>query len=315
MTARARWGFRLGGLIALALIAAGMLVAVRGGAEPTGAAGAVRAYFAALQRGDAAGALAEAVVPAGRRLLLTDAVLREQDALGPLRDVVVGSASTKGDRGSVRVRYRVALPDDPQQVDDVVPVVRRQGTWLVARAAVRTSLALAQANDRAALLGHSLPRGPVLLFPGAVPVRFDSPYLQFGPGTGAITFATGAQTLLPVQLSQAGTDAVVAAMTTALRTCLAGTAPVDPRCPLPDDRYVPGSVRGALTGSVADAVHAQLQAGPSGLISITGSIAVTASYTRLSYANVPRSGRGAIQLDLSATAYAVRPLTVSWTDG
>jgi hypothetical protein len=313
VTGRGRWWYRLGVVVAAALVAGGAVTAYRAHRAMVGPAGAVRAYFAALQRGDAAGALALGAVPAGAHLLLTAAVLHEQQALGPLRNVTVEHATVAGDRGVVRVRYDVALSSAPQEIEDDIAVVRRDGEWRLTRTAVRIRLTLGGAQDRAALLGRALPRGPVLLFPGAVPVRFDSPYLQFAPDAGAVSFSAGASSLLPVELSPAGKDAVVSALATAVRRCLAGAAPVDPRCPVPDDRYVPGSVRGELTSTLTDAVRVELQAGAAGVVDVSATVMARASYRRLTYANVVRRGRGRVQLALVAQVYATSPVRLSWT--
>lgn len=313
MSGRARRWYWLALAAAVALLAGGAVVAYRGYRATAGPAGAVRGYFAALQRGDAAAALAFGTVPAGRRMLLTGAVLREQQALGPLRGVTIERTSTSGARGTVRVRYDVGLAAAPEEVEDDVPVVRRRGVWFLAHTAVRTRIALGGSQDRAAVLGRPVPRGSLLVFPGAVPVRFDSPYLQFAPDAGVVTFTSGPASVFPVELSSAGKDAVMTAVESALRQCLSGAAPVDPRCPLPDDRYVPGSVRGRLVGDVVDAVRVDLQAGPSGLVAISGTVAAFASYRRLGYTNIARRGHGTVQLDVAASTYATRPLQLHWT--
>jgi hypothetical protein len=290
------------------------VVAYRSYRAATGARGVVAAYFAALQRGDAANALGLGTVPVGPHELLTPAVLAAQQALAPISDVHVGAETLRGARGTVHVTYVVGFRGEPQPQADDVPVVRRGGAWWLARSAVITSFEMTSAEDRADILGRSVPLDqPVLVFPGAVPLHFDSPYLAPQAVQDYVTFATGTALSLLVQLSDAGRRAVVTAVDRALRDCLTSSRP-DPACPLPDGGFVPGTIHGSPPPSVDKDLVVSVASGPEGLLDISGSVPVRGTYERLTYANVARPGRGGVTLDVSAHAYAVEPLRLQWSE-
>jgi hypothetical protein len=101
--------------------------------------------------------------------------------------------------------------------------------------------------------------------------------------------------------------AVRAGLAACLRTGGAG------RCPLPSDRYVPGSLHGTLSGSPADAVSLTVAGDPAGVIDVSGTIGFEGSYRRLDFDNVASGHTGPLRLPLSARAYAVAPLRLHWT--
>src|SRR3954454_11020099 len=99
---------------AAALFGGGLALAYLGYAATSGPDGAVRGYYAALQRSDAPDALAFGSVPNGAHILLTGDVLAEQQRIAPMRGFSVVSTVQDGDRATVRVRYTLAFPGNPQ---------------------------------------------------------------------------------------------------------------------------------------------------------------------------------------------------------
>jgi ribosomal protein L34 len=82
---------------------------------------------------------------------------------------------------------------------------------------------------------------------------------------------------------------------------------------LPDERFVPGTVRGRLSGSLADHVRIRLGDGAAGVLEIDGTQPVAAtSYRRLGFDNRARTGSGRVVLVIGARAYAVAPLRLEW---
>lgn len=307
-----RGWFWIAVLTALLAIAAGAAIAFLGYTNDAGPAATVRDYFTALARADAPDALALGDIPDGPRTLLTSDVLAEQQRLAPIRDVTVVTSNQRGAQATVTVSYRLAFPEGAQQVTDTVPLAQRDGRWWLARVAVSTDLRLLQAGDRAAILGAPLPDGDTLLFPGAVPVTFDSRYLELTPATAAVGFAAGSETDLDVQVSPAGRKAVVAAVTRQLDRCLQPGA--DPRCPLPSDRYVPGSLRGSVPDDLGDGLTLTVPATARGAINVSGDVRFTGSWRSLTFENVAQPHSGGLQLPVAATTDVTTPLRVIWQE-
>jgi hypothetical protein len=298
-------------LAALAAVVAGVAIAYLGATADRGPAGTVADYFAALRRGDAPAALALGDVPDGPHDLLTSAVLAEQQRLAPIEAVSIGATDRTGSRASVTVRYRLGFPGAPRQVTDTVPTVERGGRWQLARTVVAVTLRLTQAVDRASVLGAPLPDGTTLLFPGAVPVRFDSPYLALAPGS-AVSFAGPGEDDLQVQVTPAGRAAVLGAVATALRRCVQAGA--DPRCPLPSERFVPGSLRGSVGGDLADRLTLSVPPGAEAAIRVAGQVRFTGRWRALTFENVAVARSGEVELPVAAAVPAVAPLRVAWQE-
>lgn len=303
------WAAVLAGVL---LLGSGTVLAVRGYEKTGGPDGAVRGYFAALARGDAATALAFGDVPDGPHGLLTADVLRSQQHIAPLRNLTVVATHRTGDRATVSVRYQLLYPGSPQTINSTVPVHRKDDEWRLDRVAVPVSLDLDRALQRASIVGAGIPDGDTLVFPGAVPVTFDTPYLQLNAAEDSVSFGRPPDLHVYVEISPAGTKAVVQAVQDALDACLAGRG--DATCPLPDERYVPGSIRGRLSDRLADNLTITLDEGPTGLLQIKGEPPVRATtYRKLTFVNRTVTGSGTVVLDMHARAYAVRPLRLVWS--
>jgi hypothetical protein len=282
--------------------------------QTAGPDGAVKGYFAALARSDAPAALGFGDVPAGDTALLTSTVLREQQKIAPLRSVHVISVHRDGARATVAVQYRLVFGNGIQQISDTVQVVHRNGSWRLAATAMLSRLRLLQASGRATVVGAPVPTEPVLLFPGAVPIRFDTPYLELTPATSAVQLSGGTQTALDVEVTTAGRVAMNGAISAALRSCLAGARGVDPRCPLPDARAVPGTLRATVTGRLDQRTRPTVAADSHGIIQVSGTAQARGSYTALDFDNLPVTKTGAVTLPMRASAFAVTPLVIRWAD-
>jgi hypothetical protein len=299
-------------MLSLLALGGGTAVAYQAYRSTAGADGAVRGYLAALADSDAPAALAFGDLPAGPHTLLTDAVLREQQRIAPIRRVQIVSVERSGDRAEVAVRYRLEFASGMQIVNDTVAVHKRGHAWRLDRTAVATDLHLAQAVDRATVVGAAVPDGTVLAFPGAVPIRFDTPYLQLAAQTASVSFARPNAAQGRVEVSDAGRRALGAALEKALRGCLAAGKAADPVCPLPSSRFVPGSLAGRITGSVAESMNLAVDDTAAGTIDISGSVPFTGSYRELTFDNIAVHKQGLLQLPLASAAYPVSPIVIRW---
>jgi hypothetical protein len=299
----------LGVLLGVAALAGGAVIAALGIAATPGPDTIVRGYFQALADGDAHVALAYGTVPRGPHLLLTDDVLRDQQRIAPIRDVSVTSSRVRGERATVEVKYVLRFPHTDVPVSDRIQLHKTSGDWRLNRVAVATDLALAGGGQRLSVIGAQVPTGRMLLFPGALPIRTDTPYLQLDPFRDNITFDALSSTLVEVEVSDVGRDEMLSAVRARLRACLAGRAA--PSCPLPTERFVPGSVHGSLTGDLR-ATIVSLGNDPVGTIRFSGSAEVHGSWTRLNFRNRRVHGHGTVQVQLHAIAYATQPLDMHW---
>src|SRR5438445_5262352 len=91
--------------LAVAAILTGGTIALANYLDTSGPDGAVRGYFAALQRGDAAAALGFGDLPDASRALLTGKVLREQKRIAPIRDVTITHTDSASNQATVNVHY------------------------------------------------------------------------------------------------------------------------------------------------------------------------------------------------------------------
>lgn len=296
-------------LLAIAAVAFGGVFAYSGWTSPAGPVHVVREYYAALQRGDAATALAYGHLPSGRHDLLTAAVLRQQSRVAAIEAFGVVSQVRTGRSATVTVRYLLGYAAGSQLVVDRVELHESGGAWRMDTSAVPVRITLDRAGRRATLAGEPVPATSTLLFPGAVPIRFDTPYLQLAGGS--VSFTGGRQIAARVEVSPAGQAAVTKAVRDALDRCLAAGGAG--RCPLPSERYVPGSLRGNLTGSLSSAMTVLVDVDPAGQLQVTGSVAFTGSYRTLDFDNVAATHHGTVQLPLSAVAFPTAPLSLVWT--
>lgn len=308
-TAR-RIPFRLALVVALAVAVTGGVLAVRGyAAGRSDPESVVRAYFAALERGDAAAALGYGDLPDGPRSLLTDRALQAQQRVAPIRDLTVVSTRRVGDTATVAVGYTLGFDDGPVTVAADVGVRRVEGVWGLDATAVATRFDFDVAAQRAAISGVQVPAGRTLVFPGAIALTFDSRYLAGSAGNGSITFGARATTPVVVTVTAAGRRAMRSATLAALGRCLRAGSAVT--CPQPDERYVPGSLRGHVIGALHDPKITLLPT-QVGLLKLDATASVAIRYRRLDFRNEVRDGQGTRTVELHAIAAAVDPLSVRW---
>ncbi len=307
---RRPWLFWPALLVAGAVVVGGVVEAATSYARSGGPDGVVRTYFQALQHSDAAAALGLGEVPSGSRTLLTSAVLQEQQRVAPIVDLRIGSVRRSGARADVAVSYVLRYGDGDSAVSASVAVHRSDGDWRLDDAVVRTRLTLGSASQRATVLGRQVPAGEVLAFPGAPPISFDTSYLMLEPDVGIVAGSTAAR-VYSVTVTSAGRAGMRAAVRSAVSACVSATQPAT-TCPLPTERYLPGSVHGSLAGELSD-VRVSLTASPLGTLDLTAEVPVLAtSYRRLDFRNRVDAGQGRVTLALHAVAAARAPLSISW---
>jgi len=306
---RRRWLLLAGiGCLLLALLS-GLLAVARYRQDQSPQA-VVRRYFAALAAGDAAAALGYALVPP-RGSYLTAEVLRAQLRLAPLSDLVVRGSQLSGGRGTVSVGYRLGFADGDQQLTDTVPVIRDGSSWRLGRVAVPTQVAVTSPGaDRLTLAGGRLPRGPVLLFPGALPLGTDNPAVQVDGRPAVRLGPADRQTSeVSVSLTTAAKDELRRSLGTALAGCLAGNPAPD--CPdAGGSRPVPGSLRGTALPS---SQPLQLSLGIGGVVQLAGTVTVRGSWQVWDFNNQPVRRTGDTDLDLLASASIADLSTIYWS--
>lgn len=304
-TRRHRGVFLVAALLAIAVVITGGSYALAGYLHTSGPDGAVRGYFDALRRGDEASALGFGDLPSGPRRYLSAAVLREQARVGPISDLRILRTDHNGDRATVHVQYVIKVSGTRATVTDAVGVHKNGSGWRLDRAAVPIQIAMSGADERATILGGHLPTDTMLFFPGALPIRFDTPNLQADPGSVIVHLQQReALTQVVVAPSAVGRQAMDKAVTSALSACVRGGRGVSPLCPLPDVRAVPGSLRGRLPQSISKSIDVTVTGDLNGVFLATGTITVAGQYSKLDFNNVASTVRGRIPLTFGAFAYA-----------
>lgn len=296
-------------LLSLAALVGGGGYAYVGRRPSPGPTEAVTAYLLALARSDAPAALALGVVPPGPHDLLTSAVLAEQEHLAPLRDVQATEVARRAGIAVVRYSYSLRFSSGSQHVTGTLRVQHVGSAWRLERTAVTTTIRIRQGADRVALAGSVLPHGPTLLFPGALPVRVDTPYLRMEPRSPAVRFGAGATSELALQLTTAARAALTRAVITGLRGCVSGGSAA-PGCPLPSSRVVPGSLRGRIVAT--DRLRFRVDRTAAAMITVTGTVTFHGRYQYLDYVNVAHSGTGRLPLRVNVSSYPVAPLTIDF---
>ncbi|MGC5023788.1 hypothetical protein ACLQ3K_03455 [Tsukamurella sp. DT100] len=158
-----------GGAIALVIVLiAGIAIAKSvGGGGDTGSPGAtVKAYFAALQAGDAKKALSYGKEGPASTELLTDEMLRKQRELAPIKDVKIVS-ETDGFMGSVHLTVTIG----EVSYDENLNLEKVGDEWKLQTAAVQLKPYSSYDSDKKniTILGKPLPAsGVVYVFPGAL---------------------------------------------------------------------------------------------------------------------------------------------------
>ena len=197
--------------------------------------------------------------PLGNTAYLTTDVLKDQLAVGSISHFQVLTVTRTGSTGNsakVNVNYQLSGPGAGHVITDTVPMIRKNRRWWLADTAVATNVSLSRAQQRASFAGSVFPTGSVLLFPGALPIKFDTPDLQIDTGRSSVEFSATDNAGLVVEASTAGIGAARAAVGSALTACLAATS-TDVFCPVPGYesttvRAVPASLHGTLAAKATD---------------------------------------------------------------
>lgn len=304
-------------LLAVVALVGGAVVAVLTAIRVSSPTEVVEKYFAALRAGDAPAALSYGVTPAGDRSFLTSAALGAQNRLAAMGSVQVDAATVSGRTARVSVTYTLtpaAAPTRPSiQTTDVA--LHRQGRgWALDRTAAVVRVLPVGAAQRATLAGAAVPAGPVALFPGIAPVRYDTPLIEQQLNSGYLTLTSTAPVKVGAQLSESGRSAVEASVRTAFTTCLARpTAAASRSCPLTpttSGRPVPGSLRGSLRRSTFDVGPALRDA--DGLVRTSGDFFVDGHYQTLDFNNLSSTDTGTVEVNFVASVYVTTPGTVRW---
>lgn len=301
-------------LVAVIALLGGAAYAYLGYRATSGPGATVRGYFAALARSDAPAALAFGDVPDGPHGLLTSEVLAQQQQIAPLHDVRILDVATAGDEATVRYSYQLRFALGGRTASGNLRVLHRASRWRLAQTAVPVTVRLVQASDRVTFAGSSLPAGRTLLFPGALPLHLDTPYLQVRSATATAQFAGGSTIDIDLELTAAGRAGLIAALTKRLAACASGHDAA-PDCPLPSSRVVPSSFAGRITGVTGKKITFRVGTDASGMISMNGVVDFRGRYRELDYNNVVHTHRGRVPLGIAATAYPVAPLAVRFGDG
>jgi len=298
--------------LALVALGSGAAIAVDAYRDQVSPERVVRDYLAAVARADAATALSYGRLPAGGRDLLTAEVLAAQREIAPMTGIAVAVDAPSGDRAAARVRYDLEFAEGVQTVEDTLPLERVDGSWGLAAAAVPTTIRVVYAAHRATVAGANVPRDVQLVFPGALPVSFDTTNLGLGRESRVVRFADGDAIEEVTELSVAGLTAVSAALDAALAECLDGTSDSTASCPLPGDvRAVPGTLRGTLAQPASELSLIQLQA-DDGMIRINAQLTVTGSYEQLDFNNQRVVQSGDHPIPLLAICFATSPSSISF---
>lgn len=276
----------------------------------------VDSYFAALARDDAARALSYGAIPAGDHEFLTAAVLRDQLNVGAISTVQVMSVDEQSRSAKVGVYYQLRSAAGTRNVSDVVPLIRVGRQWRLVESAVPTTVGLQQATRRAALAGTEFPTGPVAMFPGALPITFDTPNLVLQPTGSTVNFDSSDSGALTVAVSAAGVSAAQAAVAVALTACLTGDSSSS-QCPQPTGpnvRIVPGTLRGSLSATRTSTLTVAVTDAADGVLTITGTVDVTGSYKSLDFDNIASTVTSStIFVPVSAHCYASAvPASLTW---
>ncbi|ADG79468.1 DUF4878 domain-containing protein [Tsukamurella paurometabola] len=170
-------------LVVIVLIAAVAIVGGAGGASDSPGA-TVKAYFAALQAGDAKKALSYGTEAPATTDLVTDEVLRKQIAIAPIKDVTIVSES---DAGIGQVHLTVTIGD--VAYDEKLMMDKSGDTWKLKTAAVKIDPSAASEADKKniTILGKPLPAsGVAYVFPGALDLGSSNKNLQARPSKYSI---------------------------------------------------------------------------------------------------------------------------------
>ncbi|HEX2307442.1 MAG TPA: hypothetical protein VHI14_03875 [Jatrophihabitantaceae bacterium] len=299
-------------LVAVLAVVGGIAFAVTALTEVASPRSTVADYFAALRHADAPAALSLGPRPNGDTRLLTSAALREQQRLGPISEVTVGGTTENGSRAAVAASYRVGGAA-PTTRNETIALHRKGNGWELDRSSSLVSVHLRNAARRTTLAGLAVPSMPVHVFPGVLPLRFDTAALQMDPKVPTVTLSADADLNVGVVLSEAGRRALAGQLDSAVAVCL--RHPPTP-CPLEATatRTVPGSLRGTVTAPPSVGPPQLVLSGTDadGLVTASGRFRADAHWTVLDFENQPQQKHGTVSIDYRAQLYVSKPAAIVW---
>ncbi|MDR3661655.1 MAG: hypothetical protein P4L86_14925 [Mycobacterium sp.] len=213
-------------------------------ATATSPGGTVRAYMAALSRGDAQAVLAlSSDVPADKTFL-TDDVLKRQVAEAPISNIQILDQDADAKGATVHVRADFAGKTSDQEISGLI---KSDGVWKLPKGVNELNADVSgtmnpKLRSKMTIFAKPLPdSGKAYVFPGPVDVGSSDPNIQFSPaqaGRGAHISSPLDQiwlgtTSLPstVTVTKAGRQAVRAAVRTLADNCAKTSQLVPPNCP------------------------------------------------------------------------------------
>ena len=304
-------------VLAVAALVGGTVVAVVTAAAATSPGQIVERYFAALSAGDAPAALGYGPAPTGEHEFLTSSALSLQTKLAAIDDVQVGTSTVSGRTARVAVTYRLTPPagsGTPSPQSSTVALHRSGRRWQLDSTAATVRVIATAAGHRATLAGAVMPTTAVALFPGAVPVRYDTSLIRMVSDPTYLTLGSTGDVRVGARLSPAGVSVVEATVRRTFQSCLSrgATAPVS--CPLPPDGYqvVPGSLRGRLTRTTFPSAPSLRAGNADGLIEAAGTFVVNGRYQSLNFDNIASAKSGTVDVDFRAALYASAPAVLAW---
>jgi hypothetical protein len=153
----------------------------------------------------------------------------------------------------------------------------------------------------------------MLIFPGIVPVTFDTAVLQTST-TAAVGLSSDLTVTVTPRLTEIGRRSLSASLDQAVRACLSRP---DATCAFAVDhrRTVPGTVHGQLRSapSAGSPTCTLSPADPVGRVTCTGSFSLTAHWTALDFENQPAEQRGHAVIQFTALVYLSHPDEVIWS--
>jgi hypothetical protein len=274
---------------------------------------AVERYFEALQSGDAKAALGLADKPQTSQWL-TAQVLREQLKIASITNVSVSALSSSGTTAKVQARYRLQFRNGPKDVVDTVTLVKRGSLWRLDSPAGSVKIdAVGPGSDRVSLAGRPLTDQSVVMFPGALPVTTDSPFVVLDGHPSVPLARTNSTVRIEPHLSDEGRRKMAQAVDAALAVCLTAAQP-DLHCPAPAaSRVIPGTLRGTTTAKFSDGgASIDLSSSGKGIVAFGGLLDVTGTWKAWDFNNQIIPGKGKLRMNVVARASIDDLSTIVW---
>lgn len=240
----------------LAVLAALTVVITRSdSSDGTGAGGdspqaAVVGYLEALARGDAATALSYGKSQPVSAELLTDEILRRQIAKWPITDIRVLDTTDNSVISQVHVTAKFG-----NEVSEAKLLVEKQGGWKISNAFIKIDKTQIGQKDAETVTVFGKPIDQArYVFPGWVDIGSSSPYLSVTSKPMLLQqLAAGASVMsMTFNLSDAGEQAVRAAIPASLALCTDSNLIRPPGCPvhITATNYVDGTAKwGPIVGA------------------------------------------------------------------